>query len=891
MANDPGDSTAASRDRDREPDDPSAGAKVSAAVASQLYPAELAQRERDAVEKRRELLEQDRSSPVIGLALSGGGIRSATFSLGILQALSSKRLLRRIDYLSTVSGGGYIGSFLGGLFVARPASPAKPREAANHVDAVLDNGDSGPVRWLRENGRYMAPTGSGDYLFAAAIYLRNWVSIHYVIAVALLALFLGADLLRAGMWNSTRWRELECWFGGPQGAGLWWSVWWLLPALTLLLAIIPLGWAYWLVQGERQISRTTLFTTGLVVLIAIGVAMLSEDSTVKWSAACVIVAGILAAGVALSQVLATEGMAVVRNRLSTWLSVAFGLFLALSGFALVDSFAQSLYRLFVSADGWSMTAIVGTALPPAIAALVRALAPLFGAGKGGRLPDWLPGDVLLTAAGIFLALLVLVFWATVGHAIFHAFQAPAVPHPTSASGLRIVAGAFALCALISVLNAQTMPFLNLSSLQQFYAARLTRAYLGASNPARTGGAPGLELKTAPALDAQDVTTAHAHDDIPWPQYHPERNGGPVHLVNVTLNETVSGRSQLEQRDRKGLGMTLGPCGASVGRVHHAVWDADKPESLVPVAPPRGQYRVFESEPGRAVAVEPLRLGQWIAVSGAAFTTGLGAGTSLGKSLLLGLSNVRLGYWWDSTINPQLRQGAIPHGIVAGIGRLLFRAFPAQSYLLSELLARFHGPNRIRWYLSDGGHFENTGVYELLRRRVGLIIACDNGHDPEYILDDLANLVRKARIDLGAEVRFLTEPELDAALGNDSPARRVIGTPFQLQRSAASGASGRFQGAAYSQRHAALARVSYGDPASPGSTLLLIKPTLIGDEPIDLHEYHAARPSFPQESTLDQFFDEAQWESYRRLGAHIGDSLFSAVPAVDKWAPALMRPLP
>ena len=49
-------------------------------------------------------------SPV-GLSFSGGGIRSATFNLGILQALAKGRMLRAFDYISTVSGGGYISSF------------------------------------------------------------------------------------------------------------------------------------------------------------------------------------------------------------------------------------------------------------------------------------------------------------------------------------------------------------------------------------------------------------------------------------------------------------------------------------------------------------------------------------------------------------------------------------------------------------------------------------------------------------------------------------------------------------------------------------------------------------------------------------------------------------
>ncbi len=77
----------------------------------------------------------------------------------------------------------------------------------------------------------------------------------------------------------------------------------------------------------------------------------------------------------------------------------------------------------------------------------------------------------------------------------------------------------------------------------------------------------------------------------------------------------------------------------------------------------------------------------------------------------------------------------------------------------------------------------------------------------------------------------------------------------------------------SLRHAALARITYLDDPTTISHLLLVKPTPIGEEPQDLLNYHSANPAFPQQTTADQFFDEAQWESYRRLGQHIAEKLF------------------
>jgi hypothetical protein len=283
-------------------------------------------------------------------------------------------------------------------------------------------------------------------------------------------------------------------------------------------------------------------------------------------------------------------------------------------------------------------------------------------------------------------------------------------------------------------------------------------------------------------------------------------------------------------------------------------------------------------------VERLSLRQWIGISGAAFTTGLGKGTSIAKSFLLGVANIRLGYWWDSYVEPRERRKEAPQDYVKGnlLYDFLSYAFPVQSHLFDELLARFRGPNSRLWYLSDGGHFENTGVYELIRRRVPLIIVCDCGCDPDYGFEDLAQLTRMARVDFGAEIEFLDKQALDRSeLG---AARELFGSredfaakgPKKTDESTESGE--RKGGKTLRGPHALLARVAYPGPEDEtgggGSSLLIVlKPSLSGDETLDVTQYHTAYPEFPQESTVDQFFDEAQWESYRKLGRHIGEQLF------------------
>jgi hypothetical protein len=279
----------------------------------------------------------------------------------------------------------------------------------------------------------------------------------------------------------------------------------------------------------------------------------------------------------------------------------------------------------------------------------------------------------------------------------------------------------------------------------------------------------------------------------------------------------------------------------------------------------------------------LSLGQWMAVSGSAFSTGLGQQTSKGFSFLAGFFNVRLGYWWDSQVSPfqRRRHGKLPLGILEWMGLAASEAFPVQSYLLDEFLARFHGPAaRQLWNLTDGGHFENTAVYELIRRRVSFIVFCDCGADDEFKFEDVSNLVRKARIDFEAEVTFLPRGEIKSLVPPD-----VAGCFGALEDFARDDAG-------HSHAHATLARIDYLDGKSPPGWLLLLKPSLMGDEPVDIREYAAKHPSFPQESTLDQFFDEAQWESYRKLGRLVAEKVFAAALATPQgtppWRPVDLR---
>ncbi|WP_203234520.1 hypothetical protein, partial [Sphingomonas solaris] len=304
---------------------------------------------------------------------------------------------------------------------------------------------------------------------------------------------------------------------------------------------------------------------------------------------------------------------------------------------------------------------------------------------------------------------------------------------------------------------------------------------------------------------------------------------PIPLTLATLNETIAPQSQLTERDRKGVPLLLGPHGISVDRGR-----------------PIGWRRLA------AARAEALSMGQWCAISGAAASAGMGRLTTLGGALTLTFANVRLGYWWDHG-NTVGREGG--HAVVRWLGR----RFDTFVFLFDEMTARY-SRNWRRVYLSDGGHFENSGAYGLLHRRVGVILLSDGGADPGYRFDDLEQLVRKVRLDLRGEVEPLDAGEVATLAGG--AARFFLNAPA---------------GADWHDRlidpaaFALLLRVRFAGEAR-SSLIVWLKPRPIPAMAADVAAYARANPDFPQQSTGDQFFDEAQWESYRKLGLEMTDLL-------------------
>jgi hypothetical protein len=852
--------------------------------------------ESKALRQRREELGLPAAVPVWALALSGGGIRSATFALGALQAVAetardetvagskvpgfTASMLSRFDYLSTVSGGGYVGAFLCSLFKAgRLRQGSNKAGAAQDAVDVLCSGPPGriraersfdllqaPLAWLRDNGRYLVPTGTGDALYAAALGVRGWLSLNIVVGTLLVALFAAIALVRqvlAGACPCVDGVEallLEM-SGGHVGplavAGLWPSSLLLLGVLLLFAWTLPIGTAYWLVypdvDGENGVLNRAVRGALAVVFVLVAIIWLEPvtsdgglnwqawSASVEWSRRMVFEVGLIyivvAAFVAYVPVALSERQAGPRRtRLTRHLSTSFtavGVVLALG---VIETLGQSLYLALVVGN---YPAAAGAAsVAGALVWLVRKGVGLLSSQKKDGWLAKLPLTTIAGIAGVLIFVLVAALWVMAVDALIWLGEAPPAGRFFETDTRTLLFGVVACMSAFALLVGQSPGFLNLSSLQSFYSSRLMRAYLGASNGERfaddsPNGATDEERRQARS-SRLSVSEPLPSDKLELSDFWADgrlTTHAPLHIINVTINKTVDPAEQLVQRDRKGLPLAVLPMGFAVDSIDVAPFAAPKRRSEINM---------------------PLNIGQWIGTSGAAFSTGIGRETSLGMSLLMGVANVRLGVWWESGRANEKVEFRL-RNVVRGIGAL----FRTQAYLSYEFRARFFGLAR-RWqYLSDGGHFENTGLYELLRpeRRVELIFACDSGADPDYRFDDLANLIRLARIDLRTDV------SVEKRVANWPGLRGVFGTPEQFRPAAR--LSGKTDEAP--NPHAVLLKACRREDPSSVTWIVLLKPAMRPDVPADVRQYVANHLLFPQEPTTDQFFDEAQWESYRALG--------------------------
>lgn len=224
----------------------------------------------------------------------------------------------------------------------------------------------------------------------------------------------------------------------------------------------------------------------------------------------------------------------------------------------------------------------------------------------------------------------------------------------------------------------------------------------------------------------------------------------------------------------------------------------------------------------------LNLGTAMAISGAAASPHMGTLSIKGAQLWLSLLNIRLSYWLPNPSNFLIKKQV--------------RKAPTPLSLWKEMLSKMSEEDELL-NLSDGGHIENLAIYELLRRRCRYIIAVDGEADPGMNFSGLMTLIRLASIDFGIKIDI----DLSDLAKNSEGCSRS---------------------------HFALGKIYYGkEDNHQFGYLLYIKSSMTGNEPDYINSYRKKSPSFPHESTADQFFSEEQFEAYRALGQHIAEDLF------------------
>lgn len=916
-------------------------------------------------------------SNLTGLAFSGGGIRSATFNLGVIQSLAHHKLLGKFDYLSTVSGGGYIGSWLSAQIGRNTRTSAVPGKIQNveafqnELSAALASGqEQDAVKWLRSYSNYLTPKKglSGDTLAAVGTWLRNtllnqitlfmffaslFLLPHVVNLLAsqemgwitsrlfwlLLSIVLASSAIILCVWQLPKLRfcnNIHC-QASPKPKSVRLTLW-IIP-IAVLAAYSLSMWMYstsllanfWmgasekssnlnfalfeivlselpLILNDQQITSPLLtaieaywspiFISMLwAVIYAIpwllgmlytllrpkfkGCKILPQSGVIKpqqvnmeavhtpeqatatpfefavGAIFSALVSGALGGWLIclLAQLVAAQNL-----NIRLWWATGFGTPLLLIIFCVTLVLHQGLMaRLFrVSQLEWwarlgghvvlvaMLWAGANTLLiyvPPLLnrlqAELIAAGGIVWGAysmvgiilGKsantsGINMHVW--KERISNSAPYIFVVGYLVAIAWVVHALtyqlgtkdtpqflsimlpedhviprFEVYLSHALEISNHANPSVLGAALAAGCGIFLIFAWRLD--VNLFSIHYFYRNRLTRCYLGAGR-----GKNRMPDRFSGFDPCDDIKLA-------------ELKQRPLHLVNTALN-LVHGRD-LAWQDRKAFSFTFSPvaCGFEYPP------NANKQG---------GGYCDTEKYMGGAL------LGTAMAASGAAASPNMGYHSSPAVAFLLTVFNVRLGHWCP---NPDSE---------TCLGSPIKRDSPVMGgeYLLRELFGQTDDKDNFI-YLSDGGHFENLGVYELIRRRCRYIMVVDAGQDEHRTFEDVGNLMRKIYIDFGVTINInLGALRVEADTSHNCFALGDIQYP----------------------------PLADGEEGAASGVLLYIKPSLLKALPEDILQYAKANPGFPHQPTADQFFNEAQFESYRHLGQFLMDKL--VVQVVEEKTP-------
>lgn len=904
---------------------------------------------------------------VAGMCFSGGGIRSATFNLGILQALAELKLLGKFDYLSTVSGGGYIHQWLaawwkresvneGESVDALPSGPGSAFETVRKAlvaqpASTLPGIEATQISFLRQFSNYLTPrigAVTTDTWTAIAIWMRNTFLVLLIIMAALLVVF---SLLRAGIvgldgladCHGKRWWVapaglallliggglILCWFrryarwinvepksvssetwrepgvndqritlalvaifcgavfytiicmgsptidtAGNSGLLMWlWSLRESREALALLLVVmlwpIALGWAGFTdVRYEKAYPmqwgwkhRLWTIVSGLIsgalvwFLMAAGFRFLWKQVP-RWWQELVCFAQEATVRGTISTTLQEMFKALVTHvdkhpRIFHELVFVFAppllmmalflssvLHLGLNKLVFRDEVLEWMARLrslgFLVSFGWLAATGCVVLAGPLFAALAglkaatwwsfatTAWGAISGGGAFAAKKEDSGGNSFWAKYGrpvlVALAPWVFVIGLFVGLA---ALVSTVTMNLDGTTNVVHMAMLFGLSLLVAAAYGWQVD-INEMSMFSFYRNRLARCYQGASViDRRPDPFTGFSRDDRSLGLAELRYTSLAGVNGTYP--------GPFPIFCCTLN--FSSGEEMAWQERKGASFAYTPLYSG----YDIPWTGiDREEDSRKV-----YYNGFRDTTDLGKPYGPP-LADVCAASGAAVSPAWGYRTRPGLSFLMTCFNARLGVWKRNTRYPMRSDNAV---------RTASPRLEPQSprvglwYLFRELFAKTNAKSEFL-YLSDGGHFDNMGLYELVRRECRYIVICDAECDGNLNFEGLAMAVRKCRTDFGVDI------QLDVK---------------KLRKDKDTG---------FSDVHCVVGTILYPneDPQTPSrdrGKIVYLKSTMTGGEPADLLSYKLEHPVFPHDSTGNQWFSESQFESYRTLGRFIG----------------------
>lgn len=884
-------------------------------AAKVTYFKEVEVAERKAILKRRDLTydaekckpgeinDEDKPgeiSDLAGVSLSGGGIRSASFCLGALQALDKFNLIKRVDYLSTVSGGGYIGA---SMIAAMTRSEGSFPFSELQGNALKDSAE---VSHIRDHSRYLMPHGFDDILKSSGMLFRGLVVniilvLTIILPLATLTILTNPTVphLRysfvADVWNfyfesndSSVYDFLHDRF--------------FLTKATLAASFVFL--TFWGIKcsfqekGARRNARlqpeyesrfATLTKWGLIFFL---VALVAESQTyaIEWLIAFThsqskiadknVVLTVFAALISAASTVAAfrqKFVNIIANAIDTptvgaMLTVVTAR-LTIYAAALVIPATVYFAFLWIAASG-----IAAECLPRECS---RAEAyPLLPEGFLTLEPVLFRTFLILLFVSITYAVIQMwgswSFFVMIFHkirnekrrtfirlvvAVLYAFILYRIMIATRSNGPGYYEALYCFTWMTGIAMVLGMTFSeNANALHGLYRDRLNTAF-------RLGrGAEGTR-----SMPLADINTDSA----------------PYLLVNTTLNARRFGEEELKhekiQRDHeeqlsRPQSILAKFTQAAIRLLGHAP-DTVASTSSAEKGTASYQTRFDPAARGRRAEFflfskafvgsdatgyvssseydttdRYVDLATAVAISGAAVSSNSGRIGTPVMSPTLALLNLRLGYWLD---NPRF---------ISGLSTQIAKWTEIFSlYLLQEAFGLLRTSSR-KVLLSDGGHIDNIGLYQLLKRKCKVIIVVDAEADPAMNFGALADAQRFARIDLGHRVSIDWAPM--RAQANARNANRLATVP----RSDPS-----------HKQHFAVGKIQYDNPdgSIKEGILLYIKANVTGDEPDYVLDYERRYPTFPHETTADQFFTEEQMEAYRALGFH---SVCRALAGVEKTDP-------